>query len=374
VAVASTQTLATIFMGTLLNITFSTLLLTFFSCGNDGQPNEKTVQGSVSDTLTTEDENTGNKIDYDKTKILKSIYVVDRKGTEIKQQADKKSKTLGTYEFGAKLEVIEETEEWFGVRDRITREFLRNGSKIESTGWEKVYVLKSKTGSINEITLVPSDLNIISSLTTNKKTENFETDKELKDFLKIELIDKQLFDNKRSSSVNFLLADTTEIKKKKGIIELKCQAKVKKYIDKPDAEESMQVFNYVGQFEFLNKYLIGGSYYEGLDYKFIDKSSGEETQTFGEYPNISVDKKHIICIYTNLYEATADLELYAIDDKQIKHTMSASFKNWMPTVDPGEMFWNTDGYLYLTANHVNSFWKQDGNLNDKCQYIRIKIL
>jgi hypothetical protein len=88
------------------------------------------------------------------------------------------------------------------------------------------------------------------------------------------------------------------LKKKKGIIELKCQAKVKKIIDKPDAEESMQVFNYVGQFEFLNKYLIGGSYYEGLDYKFVDKSSGEVTQTFGEYPNISADKKHIICIYT----------------------------------------------------------------------------
>jgi len=361
-------------MKTLLNITFSTLLLTFFSCGNNGQPNETTVQGSVSDTLTTEDENSGNKIDYDKTKILKSIYVVDRKGTEIKQQADKKSKTLGTYEYGTKLDVIEETEEWFGVRDRITREFLRNGSKIESTGWEKVYVSKSQTGSINEITLVPSDLNIISSLTTNKKAENFETDKELNDFLKIELIDKRLFDSKRSSSINYLLADTTEIKKKKGIIELKCQAKVKKYIDKPDAEESMQVFNYVGQFEFLNKYLIGGSYYEGLDYKFVDKSSGEETQTFGEYPNISADKKHIICIYTNPYETTADLELYSINNKQIKHIMSASFKNWMPTVEPGEMFWSNDGYLYLTVNHVNSFWKQDGNLNDTCQYIRIKIL
>lgn len=361
-------------MKILLHITFTTLLLTIFGCNNSGQPNEKTVQNTVSDTLTTEDENTGNKIDYDKTKVLQSVYVVDRNGTEIKQQADKNSKTLGSYGFGAKLDVIEETEEWFGVRDRITREFLRNGSKIESTGWEKVYILKNQTGSINEITLVSSDLNIISSLTTNQKTENFETDKELKDYLKIELIDKQLFESKRSSSVNFLLADTTEIKKKTGIIELKCQAKVKKYIDKPDAEESMQVYNYVGQFEFLNKYLIGGSYYEGLDYKFVDKSSGEETQTFVEYPNISADKKHIICIYTNPYETTADLELYSIDDKQIKHTMSASFKNWMPTVEPGEIFWSTDNFLYLTVNHVNSFWRQDGNLNDKCQYIRIKIL
>ena len=238
-------------MKTLLHITFTTLLVTIFGCNNRGETNEKTVQSIVSDSLTTEDENTGNKIDYDKTKVLQSVYVVDRNGTEIKQQADKNSKTLGSYGFGAKLDVIEETEEWFGVRDRIIRDFLRNGCKIENTGWEKVYILKNQTGSINEITLVSSDLNIISSLTTNQKTENFETDKELKDYLKIELIDKQLFESKRSSSANFLLADTTEIKKKKGIIELKCQAKVKKIIDKPDAEESMQVFNYVGQFEFL---------------------------------------------------------------------------------------------------------------------------
>jgi hypothetical protein len=97
-------------MKTLLHMLFSILLLTIFSCNNSGQTSDKTAQNSVSDTLLTEDENTGNKIDYDKTKILKSIYVIDRKETEIKQQADKNSKTLGTYEFGAKLEVIEETE------------------------------------------------------------------------------------------------------------------------------------------------------------------------------------------------------------------------------------------------------------------------
>ncbi len=232
-------------MKTLLHTTFSTLLLTIFSCSNNGQTNEKTVQSSVSDTLTTERE--GNKIDYDKTKVLKSIYVVDRNGTEYKQQADKNSETLGTYEFGVKLDAIEETEEWYGVRDRITRIFLRNGNKVESTSWEKVYVLKSKTGSINEITLAPSDLNIVSSLTTNQKTENFETGKQLNGYLKIELIDKQLFEEMENSSVDYLLADTAETKKKNGIIELKCQNRIKKYIDKPDGEPddetTRQVFN-----------------------------------------------------------------------------------------------------------------------------------
>lgn len=372
--VAIHKPLLKIFMNILRNIICLTLFLTLFACRNNAQMNQRNIQSVITDTTTIKDENTENIIDYDNTKVIREVYVIDRTGTEIKQRADKNSKTIGTYEFGAKLDVIEETDDWLGVRERITKEYLKNGNIIESTDWEKVYVLKSKTGSINEIILVPKDLNIISSLTINKKTENFETGVELKDFLKIELIDKFLFDNKRSSAVNFLLADTTRIKKQHGIIELKCKAKVKKYIDKPYAEENMQVFYYLGQFEFLNKYLINCSYYEGSDYRFIDKTSGEETHNFGAYPHISADKKHIICIYTNPYETTADLELYSIEDKQIKHKMSARFKNWMPTIEHGEMFWSTDGYLYLTVNHVNSFWKPDGNLNDKCQYIRIKIL
>ncbi len=136
-------------MKTLLNITFSTLLLILFSCGVNDQTNEKANQNTDSKSLLTEDQNTENKIDFNKTIILKSIYVINRNGTEIKQQANNNSETLGNYVFGTKLEVIEETEEWLGVRDRITREFLRNGSKIEVSGWEKVYVLKSQTGSID---------------------------------------------------------------------------------------------------------------------------------------------------------------------------------------------------------------------------------
>lgn len=361
-------------MKTILNITFSTLLLTFSSCGNSIQTSQETVQNISDNSLTIENENIGNKIDYDKTKVIRNVYVTDREGVELKQEANENSTTLGIYEYGTKLDVIEETEKWLGIRERITRDFIRDGSKIQSTGWEKIYVLKNKTGIINEISLLPSDLNIISSLTRNQKTEYFENGKQLKEFLSLELIDKTVFDKNKSTAVNFIIADSSVIKKKNGIIELKCQNKTVKFIDKPDAEEERQEFYYAGQIEFLNQYIIGGSYWESLDYRFIDKTSGEETAIFAEFPYISPDKKNIICIYTNPYETTADLELYSISNNKTKHIMSASFKNWMPTVETGEMYWSIDGYLYLTVNHVNSFWTASGHLNEKCQYIRIKIL
>ena len=354
-------------------------LFIFFSCNNNEQPREKKVQDTIVEPAAavvepSDEENEGNQINYDETKVLREVFVLSRAGTEIKQQADKNAKTLGKYEYGAKLEVIEDTKDWLGVRDRITREYSKNGNNIESTAWEKVYVLKNATGSINEVALVPADLNIISLLTVNGKTENIENGKELKRFLKIELVDKALFESKRNSAVNYLLADTNNVKKKNGVIELKCQAKIKRYTDKPDAEEDRQVYKYEGQIGFLNQYLIGGSYYESSDYIFVDKSSGEQTQSFGDFPNISPDKKYILAIYANPYETTADLELYAITDRKIKSVMSASFKNWMPNIEPGDMFWSSDTYLYVAVNHAKSFWKQDGNLNDVGQYIRIKVL
>ncbi|KFF06600.1 hypothetical protein [Flavobacterium reichenbachii] len=361
-------------MKTLYRIPFILILLTILSCNNTEKKEKKTTQGVIKDTSTVDSEEIGNRIDYDDTKVIKNVYVIKRNGIDFKDKADQNSETLGTYTFGKKLPVIEETAEWFGIMDRITRKYSKNGNEIESNQWEKVYVPKSATGPIDKVTLIQSDLNIISSLTVNQKNENFEKGKELTDYLQIELIDKALFESKRSTSVNYLLADTLAIRKKKGVIELKCADKTVKLVDKPDTEENREEFEYEGQIEFLNQYVISGSYYESSDYSFIDKNSGATTQTFGDYPNIAPDQKNIIAINANPYESTADLELYAINNKQIKHVMSASFKNWMPAVEPGEHFFSSDNYLYLTVNHMEVFWNEDGNLNDHFQYIRIKIL
>ena len=194
-------------MKALLHIIISTLFLVIFSCNNSRQKGEITSQSSVSDTSATETENAGTKIANDDTKIPEYIYVVERTGAEIKQRADKNAKTLGTYEFGTNLEVIEEAEAWFGVRDKTTG--------------KKVYLLKSKTGSIDEVTLIPSDLAIIYSLKTNKSDEYFEKGKELKGFFEIELISKRLFDSKKNSSVDLIIADTTGSKKVNGTTTLK---------------------------------------------------------------------------------------------------------------------------------------------------------
>ena len=351
------------------------IILLIFSCKNS-VPISKVGADTIdpTDTLPANTEEKGNPIDYDNTSVIKTVYVTDRNGAERKGKPNQLSESLGTYEYGAPLEIIEITDTWLGVRDRVTRAFVRNGSNIESTRWEKLYVRKSSTGELSEIKLIEKDLKVVSSLTVDEETKEFHTGQRLTKYITLELIEKGLFLSKKSTAISLILEDTTAIKKIKGVIELPVLKGIKRYIDKPEAEEGREEYTYLGQIEFLNKYLVSGSYWESWDYKLIDKTTGLESQSLGDYPICSPDKKFIICISANPYSTTGDLELYSIKDKQVTAVMSASFKNWMPVESEDRGFWSNDGYLYIPAQHVNAYWNSSGNLNTDSQYVRIKVL
>jgi hypothetical protein len=221
--------------------------------------------------------------------------------------------------------------------------------------------------------LTPSDLNVISTMVLNENEQYYENLTRLKRFVKIELVSKKEYEATKKTAVNYI-TDTDKIKKKKGVIALKCLKKTVKFVDKPYNEEDRCEYTYVGQINFLNQYIIGGMYWETLDYKLVDKTSGKTTIALGSYPHVSNDKKHIICLFANPYETTADLDLYTIQNGKIKLVVSVSFKNWMNTLEDNKTFWSQDGYLYCSVNHINSYWKKDGNINNRCQYIRIKVL
>lgn len=317
----------------------------------------------------------GIAIDYDNTTVLKQVYVTDKAGAAARQLPSGAARKVKSYDFGEKLEVIEEQKDWYGVQDRIYREYDEdNDSVIETdvTKWEKVFVKKDQTGSINSIALTPDDLNLVSYLSVDENYEHFEKDRALDKYLKIELIDKNMFDNKRNLAVDFLSKDKI-IKKKNGVLSIPTTQKLVKFTDNDVDNDGYQIFAYVGQIDSLNQHLISGSYYESGDYAMIDKETGKITQTFTEYPYISPNKKYIASAYANPYELNTDLELYQIDGTNITPIMQAGFKNWMPSTEKEDIFWARDGYLYLAVNHVATYWTADGNLNDQFQYIRIKV-
>lgn len=317
----------------------------------------------------------GIAIDYDNTPVLKQVLVTDKQGAVARQLPSGAAREVEKYTFGQKLEVIEDRDGWYAIRDRIYREYDDNNDGIierDVSKWEKVFVKKDQTGSTDSVALTSDDLNIMSYLSVNKDYEHFEEGEALNDYLRFELIDKALFESKRPLAVDFLSKDKS-IKKRNGVILIPTAGKVVTFTDNEADHDGYQVFESVGQIAPLNQYLVNGAYWESGDYTMIDKDTGETTQTFIDYPHISPNKKNIVSAYANPYEQATDLELYKIDGKKITPIMRAGFKNWMPAVEPEDMFWARDGYLYLAVNHSAAFWKEDGSLNDTFQYIRIKV-
>lgn len=316
----------------------------------------------------------GIEIDYDNTIVLKQVYVTDKEGTVARQLPSGAAKKVKSYGFGEKLEVIEEQKDWYGVQDRVFREYDNDNDGVIETDvvkWEKVYVKKANTGLISTIALTPKDLNIISYLSIDEKSAYFEEGKALNNYLKLELIDQTLFESKRALAIDFLSTNRM-IEKKNGVLTIPLAKDSVKFSDN-DIEGDTEDYSYLGKFDFINQHLIEVQYWEGHGYKMVDAIKGHLKQEFFDYPHISPNKQYIVSAYANPYELNTDLELYKIEGTNITPIMQAGFKNWMPSTEKEDIFWARDGYLYLAVNHVATYWTADGNLNDHFQYIRIKV-
>lgn len=290
------------------------------------------------------------------------------------QAPHESGKSLGYYPFGTALNVIGSEGPFLAIMDRITRQFERDGHQVESTRWEKVYVSKASTGPMSAVRLANEDLNVIVAFNNGKETERYDEGKALTDYLSFELITQEEFEKKKSTAVSQLIADTTNIQKRGGVIELRNAGGkvIRRFVDKPDAEEDRQEYTYTGQIPLLNAYVVAGTYWESIDYKLINKETGKEIQATYDYPHISPDGKFLVSIYSNVYSTTADFEIYSIANNKIKLIMGASFGNWMASGND-EMFWGADGFLYVPIVHSAAFWNENGDLNNQYQCVRIGI-
>lgn len=318
----------------------------------------------------------GIAIDYDNTPVLKHVYVTAIDGAIARQLPSGAAKKIKDYRVGTKLEVIEDNQQWYGVRDSIFRQYDedydgQDRMQIEVVRWEKVYIKKDQTGSLASIALTPKDLNIVSHVSVGKKDEYFETGKVLNDYLKIELIDKEAFEKKRPLAVDYL-SHKNAIKKQDGVISIQLVKDSLTLVD-IDSDDDGETYRYIGQIDALDQHLVEVLRWESQNYQMIGQVEGFLTQEFSAYPYLSPNKRYIISAYANPYEGHTDLGLYEVKGRDITPIMSAGYTNWMPAIEPEDIFWARDGYLYLAVTHSAAFWKADGSLNDKFQYIRIRI-
>jgi hypothetical protein len=229
----------------------------------------------------------------------------------------------------------------------------------------------------DSIVLTEENFAVLSSLTVGGETIYFSEIETLTSYFQLSFIEQSEFISKSKHPINYIVRDTNKIIKRNGVIELKCEHTIRKITDfNPDStgnDEAIQTFEYIGQIPFLNVYVVLGIYWEEYDYKFIDKTTGEEIASFIELPLISADKKQLICIAANPYEMTANVSYYNINNKQIQPVASMSFTNWMPADYSSQVFWLEDGSFYVGVNSISNFWNKTGDTNPATQYIRFTI-
>ena len=311
----------------------------------------------------------GNPIDYDKDLTIKEVYVTTRDSIDFYEEADDKSARLGKLPYAEKVEVVQELNSWYGIKQRIQRKYKRNDKKIIFWQWEKLFIKKEQTGDISQIKLNYKDL-----ITTEDK-------KPLKK-INIRFVTKDEYLAQKANAVDFDFINTTNtIKKVKGKLRLPCQECKNKYITyidslAPKYDDNRIEHTYIGEIPFLNQYLISTTYYEGWDYTLIDKTTGKKF-TLADYPYITPDRQYFMTLLDNVYEGVTEFSLYSIDEtNKIKQVFSTTFTQWALVLDEKDreqVFMGSDGSLYAKVINVSVRWDQKGHYNPRGQYICISI-
>ena len=311
----------------------------------------------------------GNPIDYDKNPTIKEVYVTTRDSIDLYEEADDKSTRLGKLPYAEKVEVVQELNSWYGIKQRTQRKYKRDGEEIILWQWEKLFIKREQTGDISQIKLNYKDL-----ITTEDK-------KPLKK-INIRFVTKDEYLAQKANAVDFDFINTTNtIKKVKGKLRLPCQECKNKYITyidslAPEYDDNRIEHTYIGEIPFLNQYLISTTYYEGWDYTLIDKTTGKKF-TLAAYPYITPDRQYFMTLLDNVYEGVADFSLYSIEGtNKIKKVFSTTFTQWALVLDEKDreqVFMGSDGNLYAKVIYISVRWDQKGHYNPRGQYICISI-
>src|SRR6478735_5587148 len=197
----------------------------------------------------------GNPIKYDTRKVIDKVYITNRPGAKGREQASHDGREIAEYGYGGLVEVIEISGDWYGISDRITRDFNRDGQKIEVTRWEKVYILKSETGEADSVALNWIELNscYVTELNGERIMPPYES--ESPELFHLELVSEAEYNYQKSVSVKKLVQDSSGVIQKNRDVTLKLKEGTKVYrrIDKGDEVEE---YTFKGVIPSLDAYLL----------------------------------------------------------------------------------------------------------------------
>ncbi len=294
----------------------------------------------------------------------KAIFVINRNGTKAYSSPNEKSEVLEEYQPGEWLKIINDLGRWI---------------KAKNINGTTVFVKKEDFGTEAQIPMENIDLNKVYI------DENDSVKFALPNTsIKIERITFNNYNSMKKKAVSYFTADTNRFKNVKGKLKVITTNKTVEYVDDfetPDAEDH---YEYIGQYNELNKYVIDASHNEWGQIIFIDKTNGREQFLEDNFPYLSNNKKFLISCggeYYNQGNFYAILQVREVNKDTTENTLAEGFKNWLPVdyvANSNSMFWGNDDCFYLPivpANATELPYKNfEGNYhNNHYRYIRIRI-
>lgn len=215
-------------------------------------------------------------------------------------------------------------------------------------------------------------------LTDKDLYRDYDGGNELADYFIIEIIDRNTFVINRNMAVDFLTVDTASFRKTNGILSLPALNGTITLKDDLSDNENHKEYAYLGQIKPLDMYLISATFWEDWNYTLFDKNKGKKAQSFIGVPYLSADHKHIVCMEVDSFEGVANIGLYAVSsdeqtsEKYIDPVVEMYVKSWIPITTKDNMYWSTDGYLYIPVVYNSNYWEAENNYTGLDQYIRLK--
>ena len=215
-------------------------------------------------------------------------------------------------------------------------------------------------------------------LTEKDLYRDYDGGNELSKYFLIELIDRNTFLVNQTQAVDFLVADTSSIQKINGTLRLPKASGELVLKDNLADNENHKEYTYLGQIKALDMYLVSGSYWEDWAYMLIDKKRGRTVQSFIGLPYLSADQKHVVSMDIDSFEGVASIALYAVTvdpttaQRYVDPIVEMYIKSWIPLTVKDNMYWSTDGFLYMPVVSNSNYWAADNNFYGLDQYIRLK--
>lgn len=194
----------------------------------------------------------------------------------------------------------------------------------------------------------------------------------IKGIAKMELVSQDEYDKQIKKRVKYLNTQNIGTRKKNGVLTLKCSSGDIKYKEILTEDETHAEYNYKGFIDFLDAYMIEYVYWETSGFMLIDRKTGEELDSFEEYPYISKDKSNIVVVRQDPYEMSANLAVFELKGNEIKPIVSDNFELWVPYFEKS-MFWADNNSMYIPVIHINAY-AANTDLKKACQYIKLSII